>query len=57
MAAKKPEPKLSELDAQLHAMLLAVGATEEADEAPAPAPAQRAPPPRPRAAGWGPKSK
>jgi hypothetical protein len=53
MAAKKPEPKQSELDAQLHAMLMAVGATEDA-EAPA-APAQ--PPAKPKSTGWGPKPK
>jgi hypothetical protein len=51
MAAKKQDPK--ELDAQLHAMLMAVGGTEEAEPAPAPV----APPPKPKSTGWGPKPK
>jgi hypothetical protein len=54
MAAKKPEPKQSELDAQLHAMLMAVGATEEAEAPVAPA---AAPPAKPKSTGWGPKPK
>jgi len=57
VAAKKAETPDKALDAQLFAMLMSVGATEEAEPAPEKPVAAQKPNPKPKPAGWGPRSK
>ncbi|HEY0880614.1 MAG TPA: hypothetical protein VGD87_03730 [Archangium sp.] len=53
MADKKQKAEEAAVDAQLFAMLMSAGGTQE-EEAPAKA---AAPAPKPASAGWGPKKK